>query len=148
MKNINFTKIWLLLFLLGIYTNSNSQNIQAETEDGQKVTLMPDNTWEISDNSKSVIIELPDCEHSTDFVEPECDEELKAWFEKMQITTSDLKNIAANDNGCSPDEVLVTNISESQIQGEYELCIKGEHMKYYRTNMFFHKHMHEPIIFH
>lgn len=148
MKNYNTLKILILVFFVGIFTNTNSQNIHAETRDGQKVTLRSDHTWKYTNLSKPGNGNPSECDHSANFKEPEGDTELNAWLEKMQMTISELKKNAAKDYGCLPKEVLVTQISESHIQGKYELCIKGEHVEYYRTNMFFHKYLHEPIIFH
>ena len=143
-------KFAILIFGLIISANLYSQEvIVAPTEEGEKfVILYDDSNKAVSNSNESEAAIFSDCKHSEDFEEPVCREELRAWLEKFEITSSDLKRIAASENNCDTQEILITQLSESKDLGEYELCIGGAHIKYYRSSIFFHQNLQEPIVFH
>lgn len=120
--------------LLFASTLTFAQNKIATTEDGKKVILKSDKTWEY--DTKSTTSEN-DCVLDTNYLEPKSEKGINIWLKKFDATTNDLKKHVAVENDCKVDEVKLLNISEQKGNGMYSLCVKGKKMKYRRTGSVF-----------
>lgn len=109
-----------------------SQNIIATTENGKKVILKNNNTWEYdkagtnSDNG---------CGLEPNFKEPKGMNTM--GLRMTNATTKDLKKHVAVENECNVEDIILIAISEQAGNGMYSLCVKGKKMKYRRTGSVF-----------
>jgi hypothetical protein len=112
-----------------------AQNKKATTEDGKKVILKSDNTWEYVDiEAKKLQIAsatASDCNLGPDFVEKKKNERLRKF--------------AAVDNDCNPEDIKFINLSESLGNGIYTLCVKGKIIKYKKMGTVFMKADQDPF---
>jgi hypothetical protein len=124
------------LFLLGLTLvsfYSFGQEIKATTEEGKKVILKEDKTWEYDTKS----ISENDCNLDANYIEPKSEKGISSWLKKFDATTDDLKKHVAVENECKVEDVKLLNISEQKGNGMYSLCVKGKKMKYRRTGSVF-----------
>lgn len=112
-----------------------AQNKKATTEDGKKVILKSDNTWEYADiEAKKLQISAAitsDCNLGSDFVEKKKNERLRKF--------------AAVDNDCNVEDIKFINLSESLGNGIYTLCVKGKIIKYKKMGTVFMKADQDPF---
>ncbi|MEZ7500751.1 DUF3157 family protein [Flavobacterium sp. Arc3] len=113
---------------------SIAQSATATTEDGKKVVLKSDKTWDYI--SKTVVSEN-DCTLEPNYVEPKSEKGINSWLKKFDATTEDLKNHVAVENECEVKDVKLLNISEQKGNGMYSLCVSGKKMKYRRMGTVF-----------
>lgn len=125
-------KLFILSVLL-MSTYTFAQNKTAVTEDGKKVILKSDKTWEYASSTTSE----NDCVLDANYVEPKSEKGINSWLKKVDATTEDLKKHVAVENDCKVEEVKLLNISEQKGNGMYSLCVKGKKMKYRRTGSVF-----------
>jgi hypothetical protein len=116
--------------LLFISMISTAQNKTATTEDGRKVILKSDKTWQYSDEKETV---TSDCNLGTGFVEVKGNERLR-------------KHVAV-ENDCKLEEVKFINLTESFGNGMYSLCVKGKMMKYKKIGTVFMRAEQDPLKF-
>ncbi|MBD3584035.1 DUF3157 domain-containing protein [Flavobacterium selenitireducens] len=120
--------------LLLFSTFSFSQNKIATTEDGKKVILKIDKTWDyVASKSQTE----NDCVLDANFVEPKSEKGIYNMLKRVGATTDDLKKHVAVENDCKVEDVKLLNISEQQGNGMYSLCVNGKKMKYRRTGSAF-----------
>jgi len=124
----------LIITTLFFSTFCFSQNKTATTEDGKKVILKSDNTWEYSESSK---ISKSDCVLDANYEEPKSDKKVLKWLKKFDATTDDLKKHIAVENDCKVEDVKLLSISEQKGNGMYSLCVNGKKMKYRRMGSVF-----------
>ncbi|RRJ89322.1 DUF3157 family protein [Paenimyroides tangerinum] len=125
------------LIILGLIlapTFTFAQNKIATTEDGKKVILKSDKTWEY--DTKTTTSEN-ECVIDANYIEPKSEKGINSWLKKFDATTDDLKKHVAVENDCKVDQVKLLNISEQKGNGMYSLCVKGKKMKYRRTGSVF-----------
>lgn len=123
----------LLIFSLMLSsTFTIAQNKTATTEDGKKVILKSDKTWEY--NTKTTTSDN-DCVLEANYKEPKGMNTMT--LRKTNSTTDDLKKHVAVENDCKVEDVKLLNISEQKGNGMYSLCVKGKKMKYRRTGSVF-----------
>ena len=139
---------YIILFLL--FTSfSYGQTLIAKTEDGRRVILNDDKTWEFIDKvakeSATSETEFPDCNLPADFQEPEVDRKIQVWLKKFDAQVEDLKKHVAVDNDCSVDNIKLTSVSEQKGNGNYVLCVTGKEMRYRRTGSVFHRQGVSPV---
>ena len=112
-----------------------AQNKKATTEDGKKVILKSDNTWEYADmelkKSQITAATTSDCNLGSDFVEKKKNERLRKF--------------AAVDNDYNVEDIKFINLSESLGNGIYTLCIKGKIIKYKKMGTVFMKADQDPF---
>lgn len=111
----------LLILALIVSSFAFSQTIIAETEDGKKVLLKNDNTWEYLNPDKS---ESNGCNLPADFKEPKGKN--TATLRRMDATLKDLKEHVSVDNECSVVDVIVISASEQKGSASYVLCVNGK----------------------
>lgn len=141
-------KIALFTMIIFASYSMKSQTLIAKTEDGRRVILNKDKSWEfidakpVEDNSKS---NSKICKIGKDFVEPKSDKNVTSWLKKFDATTDDLKKHVAVDNDCTIADVILLNISEQKGNGMYSLCVKGIEIKYRRAGSVFFKAEEDPL---
>ena len=139
MKN---TLLILLLLISSIGFAQN--NYIVKTEDGRRVLLKSDYTWEYIDLEKPADKVMPEasnaleaktkgCDLAADFKEPELDNNLQAQLKKGRATIDDIKKKVAKDNNCQVEDVLLLSVSESKAKGLYNFCANGKKVSYKRT---------------
>ena len=122
MKNLLLTGFILLSI------TSFSQNKTATTEDGKKIILKSDYTWEYS--TKTTVSEN-DCNLEPNFVEKKTNERLR-------------KHVAV-ENDCKPEDIKFINMTEKFGNGMYSLCVKGKIMKYKKVGTVFMRAEQDPL---
>jgi type III secretory pathway component EscV len=132
-------KKYFLLSLLIISTITIAQNKTATTEDGKKVLLKSDKTWQyaetenISDNSKQNISK------SKVFIEPKGENKNQSFLKKATATVADMKRHVSVDTGCPVDKILLKDLSEQLGNAIYVLEVCNISMKYRRSGSVFFK---------
>ena len=126
-------KKMIIIGLMLTSTFTYSQNKSATTEDGKKVILKSDQTWEYSTKPTS----QKDCVLEANYIEPKSEKGINSWLKKFDATTDDLKKHVAVENDCNVEDVKLLNISEQKGNGMYKLCVKGQIIKYRRTGSVF-----------
>lgn len=125
-------KIIILSSLFFISAFSFAQDISAITNDGKKVILKPNKTW---DYDTKTTTSDKDCVLEANYKEPKGMNTMT--LRMTNSTTDDLKKHVAVENDCSVEDVKLLNISEQKGNGMYSLCVKGKKMKYRRTGSVF-----------
>ena len=118
------------LIIIGLILTSTlvfSQNKSATTEDGKKVILKSDKTWEYDTKSTSE----NDCNLPANFVEKDKNERLR-------------KHVAV-ENECKPEEVIFISLTQGMGNGMYVLCVKGKKMKYKKIGSVFMRAEQDPL---
>lgn len=140
-------KLLLSTFFLLYISSTFGQILIAKTEDGRRVLLKNDNTWEFIDKvpSGETTSGFPNCEIADDFDEPEGNKKIRKFLKMTDATVDDLKKHVAVDNNCSVEDIKVTSISEQKGNGNYVLCVEGKEMRYRRTGSVFHRQGVSPV---
>ena len=143
------TSFFLSLFMLSSFAFAQNNYI-VKTEDGRRVLLKADFTWEYIDMEKpaaetkesvaentsktdSKISKMPACDLAQDFVEPELDNNLQAQLKRGRATIEDVKKKVAKDNKCDVEDVILVSVSENKSKGSYDFCANGKMVSYKRT---------------
>ena len=141
-------KIAIFTIIMLTSFSMKSQSLIAKTEDGRRVILNKDKSWEFIDSKPVEEINKSNnksCKIGKDFVEPKSDKSVTSWLKKFDATTDDLKKHVAVDNDCTIADVILLNISEQKGNGIYSLCVKGLEMKYRRAGSVFFKADEDPL---
>ncbi|WP_242083949.1 DUF3157 family protein [Aestuariivivens sediminis] len=139
MKNGFFLYLCLLFSGLGFAQN----NYIVKTEDGRRVLLKADYTWEYIDAAPNkTMTEVPQISHSKtdkacqltpDFVEPKLDQKIQNQLKKGRATLDHIKQKVAKDYECSVEDVLLLRVSEQKSKGSYDFCANGRKVSYKRV---------------
>ena len=121
MKNL------LLSGFLLLSITSFAQDKTATTEDGKRVILKSDKTWEY--DTKTVAEN--DCNLEPNFVEKKANERLR-------------KHVAV-ENDCKLEDIKFINMTEKFGNGMYSLCVKGRIMKYKKVGTVFMRAEQDPL---
>lgn len=141
-------KIAVISIIILTSFSMKSQSLIAKTEDGRRVILNKDKSWEFIDNKPVEAINKSNnknCIITKDYVEPKSDKNVTPWLKKFDATTDDLKKHVAVDNDCNVSDVILLNISEQKGNGIYSLCVKGTEMKYRRAGSVFFRADEDPL---
>ena len=132
-------KLLFILFCL-IVCSSFSQNKHiVKTEDGRRVLLKADFTWEYIDAESTTIKEAPkltesdNCNLAEDFKEPTLDKKIQNQLKKGRATIIHIKKKVAKDYNCSVDDVILLSASEKKSNGVYNFCANGKAVNYKRV---------------
>ena len=134
-------KIYIILLFTLISFNCFSQNGDIiQTEDGRKVRLKSDYTWEYADTVliDSSEVAMPKtvkedaCKMGKDFKEPKLDAKIQAQLKRGRATIDDIKKKVANDYECSVKNVILLSYVEQKEKGTYNFCAKGTKVTYKR----------------
>ena len=125
----------LLLFLISFMGFAQNNHI-VKTEDGRRVLLKADFTWEYIDASTTNISkskESTNCNLTEDFVEPKLDKKIQAQLKKGRATMSHVKKKVAKDNECTVEDVILLSASEYKSKAVYHFCANGKEVIYKRV---------------
>ena len=137
-------KLLLFSFLFFISFLSFSQNNHiVKTEDGRRVLLKADFTWEYidmkspsEDNSIAEAINASkkdSCGLEEDFEEPKLNNKIQSSLKKGRATIKYVKEKVANDLRCEIEDVLLISFNEKKEKATYIFCVKGEKTTYKRV---------------
>ena len=162
-------KILLVITLFISYFGYSQNNYIVKTDDGRRVLLKADFTWEYIDlvapekkNDSIKVKELAvrpkatptvpqtpeDAEAelksgtncmSANFEEPKLDNRVQAKLKKGRATIKHIKKKVAKDNNCDVDQVKLIWTNETVQKGRYEFCADGKKVEYKRLGNSFYK---------
>jgi len=131
-----------LFFILVFFTvdlSFSQNNYIVTTEDGRRVLLKADFTWEYIDleqpaqnTIESISKPINNCGINSSFEEPKLNKKIQGQLKKGRATISHIKKKVAKDYNCTVDDVLLLTVSEKKEKGMYTFCAKGEKVTYKR----------------
>ncbi len=125
-------KTTFFMFLFFIVSMSFAQNnIIVKTEDGRRVLLKADYTWEYIDMEKPVADNR--CNLAKDFVEPELNNKIQSQLKRGHATIDDVKQKVAKDYNCEISDVILMSFKEQKVKAVYHFCANGTKVTYKRT---------------
>ncbi|GAA4803603.1 DUF3157 family protein [Litoribaculum gwangyangense] len=138
------TSFFILFFAITSFAFSQNNYI-VNTEDGRRVLLKADFTWEyidaqISTKTTEKVKETISCNLPSDFMEPELNQKIQSQLKKGRATIEHVKEKVAKDNNCTIDEVLLLSVSEQKSKATYTFCANGKEVKYKRVGNSIIKH--------
>jgi hypothetical protein len=136
----------IIILSIFITTLSFGQSIIAKTEDGRRVILNKDKTWEFIDKTVKKINENTsdsDCKLPENFKEPKGKNSFS--YKRFEITLKDLKKHVSVDFDCKIDDIIIVKASEQKGNGAYTLCVKGKSVKYRRAGTVFFRQGTNPV---
>jgi len=141
------TLFFILLFIVSSISFAQNNYI-VKTDDGRRVLLKADYTWEYIDaesskNNNATLnnievkeitkpIEKNACKLADDFEEPKLDNKIQNQLKKGRATISHIKKKVAKDNNCTVDDVILLKVSEQKSKGTYDFCANGKRVSYKR----------------
>lgn len=133
--------IWFCFLISGIAFSQNNYIIK--TEDGRRVLLKADFTWEYIDLEKKEVVEVPkkelkefkenDCNIDDNFQEPKLKGKIQAQLKRGKSSMLYIKKKVANDQLCRAEDVLLLSFTETKERGVYYFCANGKKVKYKRV---------------
>lgn len=112
------------------------------TEDGRRVFLKADFTWEFIDGEDAAAyvaaakqlepLDEDACKLEADYVEPKLDSKIQAKLKRGHSTIEYVKKKVAKDNECDIADVLLLSFSEQKQKGVYRFCANGTKVTYKR----------------
>jgi len=136
--------VFIFLFVISA-TGFSQNNYIVKTDDGRRVLLKADYTWEYIDaeasvNTPSKLKESNACNLAPDFVEPELDGKIQAQLKKGRATIEHVKEKVAKDYECAVEDVILLSATEQKTKGMYTFCANGKEVKYKRVGNSIIKH--------
>lgn len=125
------TSFFLLFFVVSSIGFTQNNHI-VKTEDGKRVLLKADYTWEYIDLEKPVTSNNA-CNVAQDFTEPKLDSKIQSQLKKGRATISHVKEKVAKDYNCNVDDVLLLSFTEQKAKGVYNFCANGKNVTYKRN---------------
>ncbi len=136
------TSFFILLFVISSIGFAQNNHI-VKTEDGRRVLLKADFTWEYIDAESpkvnSVVKETPkpseskSCNLVDGFEEPKLNTKIQNQLKKGRATIAHVKKAVAKDNKCEVEDVVLLSFSETKEKGTYNFCANGNKVTYKRT---------------
>ncbi len=118
-------------------------NYIVKTEDGRRVLLKADYTWEYIDAEVSIAgkggldlaktVNESACDMGADFEEPKLDNKIQAQLKKGRATMGHVKEKVAHDYNCTIADVVLLDYKEQKSKGVYVFCANGTKVAYKRT---------------
>ncbi|GAA4295047.1 DUF3157 family protein [Aestuariibaculum suncheonense] len=134
--------VFLLLFFITSATFAQNNYI-VKTEDGRRVLLKADYTWEYIDavpkegnkiDINHAVAKSDDaCNLGSDYEEPKLNGKIQSQLKKGRATIDDVKAKVAKDYNCAVEEVILLSASEQKSKGRYQFCANGKKVDYKRT---------------
>ena len=145
-----------LAFLWLSFIGYAQDNYIVKTDDGRRVLLKADYTWEYIDITPNTaqpneIIKPPiqspptpviaklNCGIAFDFEEPKLNTRVQAHLKRSRTTMPNLKKKVAKDFKCTAEDVLLLYVNEDKTKGRYTFCANGTKVEYKRTGSNFFK---------
>ena len=136
------TSFFIFLCLISSIGFAQNNHI-VKTEDGRRVLLKADFTWEYIDvespKTNSIVNDIlkpakkDNCNLADNFEEPKLDKKIQNQLKKGRATISHIKNKVAKDNDCTVEDVLLLSVSEQKAKGIYDFCANGKKVTYKRV---------------
>lgn len=133
---------FLLVFVISSISFAQNNYI-VKTEDGRRVLLKSDYTWEYIDavpkemSKKDVAKATKEknnaCHVGSDFKEPKLNSKIQAQLRKGRATIDDVKKKVAKDYNCAVEDVVLLSASEQKVKGRYVFCANGTKVTYKRN---------------
>ena len=129
---------FILLFFTSVISFSQNNHI-VNTEDGRRVWLKADFTWEYIDaevpkeNVTKAPIKKDECKLADGFTEPELDNKIQSQLKKGRATIDHVKAKVAKDYNCKVEEVVLLSFTEKKAKAVYYFCANGKKVTYKRT---------------
>ncbi|WP_282123270.1 DUF3157 family protein [Algibacter mikhailovii] len=136
---------FIILFFFVSFIGLAQNNYIVKTEDGRRVLLKADYTWEYIDleipaakNADSTLVAatLPvasnTCDLAPDFEEPKLNNKVQSQLKKGRATMKYVKKKVAKDYNCNEEDVLLISYKEQKEKGSYTLCANGSRVAYKR----------------
>lgn len=121
-----------LLFLFIVSSMAFGQNnMILKTDNGRRVLLKADYTWEYIDTEKPLANKS--CDLPEGFVEPELNQKIQAQLKKGRATIDDVKQKVAKDYNCDISDVILLSFTEQKVKAVYHFCANGTKVTYKRT---------------
>ncbi len=142
-KQIIMKNYFLGLFLLMCFISTAQNNYIVKTDDGRRVLLKADYTWEYIDLEKtpndSLIantaitkpLKKETCA-TADFTEPKLNAKIQSQLKRGRATIKHVKAKVAKDYNCNTDEVILLSFKEQKAKATYNFCVKGNNITYKR----------------
>lgn len=129
--NIIMKTFFYLLLVFSTCMGFAQNNHIVKTDDGRRVLLKADYTWEYIDIEKPA----PDkrCNLAEDFVEPELNNKIQSQLKKGRATIHDVKKKVAKDYDCEVGDVILLSVSEQKVKAVYRFCANGTKVTYKRN---------------
>lgn len=132
--------LFLFIFMIS-YSGFSQNNYLLKTDDGRRVLLKSDYTWEYVDTVllDSSQVAMPEavkedaCKLGKEYKEPKMDAKIQNQLKRGRATIDDIKQKVANDNDCSVKDVTLLSYNEQKEKGTYNFCVKGEKVAYKRV---------------
>ena len=132
-------KLLFTSFIFCITFFSFSQNNYiVNPENGRRVLLKPDFTWEYIDAQQEESIKLNTlnkkntCNLDSNFKEPKLNSKIQAKLKRGRATMLHVKKKVAKDYKCSPNDVILLNLKEQKEKAVYYFCVQGKKTTYKR----------------
>ena len=132
----------IILFIVSSFGFAQNNYI-VKTEDGRRVLLKADYTWEYIDMAKTLVdstsmkllkpANSKDCNVADGFVEPELDNNIQMQLKRGRAAIDDVKKKVAKDFKCNVEDVLLLSASEDKNRGFYNFCANGTKVAYKRN---------------
>lgn len=122
----------------------SQNNYIVRTDDGRRVLLKADYTWEYIDLQPLTLVDSakvknvkplnPDmCNVPQDFVEPELNQKIQSQLKKGRATIEHVKRKVAKDYKCKVEDVILLSFNERKAAGTYVFCANGTRVTYRRN---------------
>ncbi|WP_100613524.1 DUF3157 family protein [Confluentibacter citreus] len=136
------TSLLILLFFIS-FIGFSQNNYIVKTDDGRRVLLKADFTWEYIDGESPVLsgtvketskpVKENGCSLAQDFVEPELDKNIQMQLKRGRATMEDIKKKVAKEYKCEVEDVVLLSASEDKAKGAYDFCANGTKVSYKRN---------------
>lgn len=133
---------FIFLFFISGFSFAQNNHI-VKTEDGRRVLLKADFTWEYIDLEKpaavNAVVEASqplrkdNCNIKAGFEEPKLDSKIQSKLKRGHATIDHVKKKVAKDYKCGVDEVLLLSFSEQKEKAVYHFCANGKKVTYKRV---------------
>lgn len=120
----------IALFFVTCFSFSQNNEI-VKTEDGRRVLLKADYTWEYIDLVKPKTDTK--CNLAEDFMEPELNSKIQSQLKKGRATINHVKEKIAKDYNCALEDVILISFSEQKAKAIYNFCANGTKVTYKRN---------------
>lgn len=134
----------LLLFIFSSIGFAQNNYI-VKTEDGRRVLLKADYTWEYIDLevpvrepidstlvADSTLTKSTNCNLIEGFTEPKLNSKIQSQLKKGRATMVHVKKKVAKDYNCKEEDVLLISYKEQKEKGSYMFCVNGTKVSYKR----------------
>jgi len=144
MKHFFMMKLLLsILLCFATFLSFAQNNHIVKTDDGRRVLLKADFTWEYIDlqeapKEKNNTIITPQsvnkntCNTKDGFIEPKLNSKIQATLKRGRATIKHVKQKVAKDYNCNVEDVILLSAKEQKEKAIYYFCVHGSKATYKR----------------